>query len=136
MITPAYVRKMAAYNRWQNQNLYGTADKLTDEQRKLPRGAFFGSIAGTLNHLLWADQLWMSRFAGTPRPKAATRLSRILNMNTARCRRLFRCVQEVADSTSTFSTLECPSRIARANSAQDWTFVARAATSSPRHRST
>ena len=29
MITPAYVRKMAAYNRWQNQNLYGTAGKLT-----------------------------------------------------------------------------------------------------------
>ena len=71
MITPAYVRKMAAYNRWQNQNLYGTAGKLSDEQRKQQRGAFFGSIAGTLSHLLWADQIWMSRFAGTPRPKAA-----------------------------------------------------------------
>jgi uncharacterized damage-inducible protein DinB len=71
MITPAYVRKMAAYNRWQNQNLYGTAGKLSEEQRKQQRGAFFGSIAGTLSHLLWADQIWMSRFAGTPRPKAA-----------------------------------------------------------------
>jgi uncharacterized damage-inducible protein DinB len=71
MITPAYVRKMAAYNRWQNRNLYGAAGGLSDEVRKQPRGAFFGSIHGTLSHLLWADQMWMSRFAGTPRPKAA-----------------------------------------------------------------
>jgi uncharacterized damage-inducible protein DinB len=71
MITPAYVRAMAGYNRWQNQNLYGSADLLTDAQRKQHRGAFFGSIHGTLSHLLWADQIWMSRFAGTPKPKAA-----------------------------------------------------------------
>ena len=70
MITPAYVRMMADYNRWQNRNLYGTADQLTDQQRKEQRGAFFGSIHGTLNHLVWGDQIWMSRFAGTPRPKA------------------------------------------------------------------
>jgi uncharacterized damage-inducible protein DinB len=70
MITPDYVRAMADYNRWQNQNLYGCGDKLTDAQRKEPRAAFFGSIHATLNHLLWADQIWMSRFAGTPRPKA------------------------------------------------------------------
>ena len=70
MITPAYVRMMADYNRWQNRNLYGTADQLTDQQRKEQRGAFFGSIHGTLNHLVWGDQTWMSRFAGTPRPKA------------------------------------------------------------------
>ncbi len=71
MITLAYVRTMADYNRWQNRNLYGCADKLSDQQRKEQRGAFFGSIHATLNHLVWADQIWMSRFAGTPRPKAA-----------------------------------------------------------------
>ena len=69
MITSDYVRTMASYNRWQNESLYGAADTLTDAQRKEQRGAFFGSIHGTLNHLLWADQMWMSRFAGTPRPK-------------------------------------------------------------------
>jgi uncharacterized damage-inducible protein DinB len=69
MITSDYVRTMASYNRWQNESLYGAADTLTDAQRKEQRGAFFGSIHGTLNHLLWADKMWMSRFAGTPRPK-------------------------------------------------------------------
>jgi uncharacterized damage-inducible protein DinB len=70
MITPDYVRTMVRYNMWQNENIYGAADALTDAQRKEQRGAFFGSIHGTLNHLLWADQTWMSRLAGTPKPKA------------------------------------------------------------------
>jgi uncharacterized damage-inducible protein DinB len=70
MITAAYVRTMAAYNRWQNQSLYRAADGLGDAARKAPRQAFFGSIHGTLNHLLWADQLWMRRFAGVARPAA------------------------------------------------------------------
>jgi uncharacterized damage-inducible protein DinB len=72
MITPGYVRAMAAYNRWQNENLYGAAEGLDDAVRKAPRAAFFGSIHATLNHLLWGDQMWMSRFAGTPRPKVAS----------------------------------------------------------------
>lgn len=70
MITPAYVQTMAVYNRWQNRNLFGAADRLSDEERKALRGAFFGSIHATLNHLLWGDQIWMSRFAGTPGPEA------------------------------------------------------------------
>jgi uncharacterized damage-inducible protein DinB len=71
MIDAEYVRTMAGYNRWQNQNFYGAADGLSDDQRKQARGAFFGSIHATFNHLLWGDQIWMSRLAGTPKPKAA-----------------------------------------------------------------
>jgi len=68
MIDAAYARRMARYNRWQNENLYGTADRLSDEARRQERGAFFGSIHGTLSHLLWGDGMWMSRFADVPRP--------------------------------------------------------------------
>jgi uncharacterized damage-inducible protein DinB len=71
MIGVAYVRQMARYNRWQNESLFAVADRLPDEERRRERGAFFGSIHGTLNHLLWADAMWLSRFAGTPRPAAA-----------------------------------------------------------------
>jgi uncharacterized damage-inducible protein DinB len=37
---------------------------MSDEQRKRDLGAFFGSVHGTLNHLLWADRAWMLRFTG------------------------------------------------------------------------
>jgi uncharacterized damage-inducible protein DinB len=70
MIDRAYVQRMARYNRWQNQNLYGVADQLGDEERRRERGAWFGSIHKTLSHLLWADRVWMSRFSDTPRPDA------------------------------------------------------------------
>ena len=63
MISVDYVRVMARYNEWQNRSLYGAADGLTDAERWQDRGAFFGSIHGTLSHLLWADEQWMSRFA-------------------------------------------------------------------------
>jgi uncharacterized damage-inducible protein DinB len=59
---------MANYNRWQNENLYGTADQLTDEERQCERGAFFGSIQKTLSHLMWAalDEplLWQTASEG------------------------------------------------------------------------
>jgi uncharacterized damage-inducible protein DinB len=69
MIDAAYVQRMARYSRWQNENLYGAADALSDAERQRTRGAFFGSIHATLNHLLWGDRIWMSRLAGTPRPE-------------------------------------------------------------------
>ena len=68
MIGVDYVRRMARYNRWQNENLYGAAEGLTEEERHRERGAFFGSIHGTMCHLLWADQTWMSRFHDAPPP--------------------------------------------------------------------
>ena len=70
MITPAYVRTMAAYNLEMNRRLYDAAERLSDENRRAPHGAFWGSIHGTLAHLLWADQMWMSRFDGWARPEA------------------------------------------------------------------
>ena len=68
MIDRAYVVVMARYNAWQNENLYGAAATLSDEARRQDRGAFFGSIHGTLCHILWADSIWLSRLAGTPKP--------------------------------------------------------------------
>lgn len=69
MISVGYVQRMARYNQWQNVGLYGAAEGLSDEERRRQRGAFFGSIHGTLNHLLWADRMWMSRFTDLPKPQ-------------------------------------------------------------------
>ena len=68
MITPAYVRTMAEYNAEMNRRLYGAAARLSDAERRALRGAFWGSIHGTLTHILWGDRQWMSRFDDWPRP--------------------------------------------------------------------
>lgn len=72
MITPSYVRTMARYNTWQNGGVYDAAAQLTDDQRKEDRGAFFRSIHATLNHILWADQMWLMRFGAAQPPRGAT----------------------------------------------------------------
>ena len=61
MLTVEWMQAMARYNAWQNGNIYNTADQLDEAARRQERGAFFGTIHATLNHLLWADQIWMSR---------------------------------------------------------------------------
>ena len=68
MITPAYIRTMAEYNAEMNRRLYDAAARLSDADRRMLRGAFWGSIHGTLTHILWGDQQWMSRFDGWPKP--------------------------------------------------------------------
>lgn len=70
MISVTYVQTMARYNAWQNGAVYAAAGGLSDLDRRADRGLFFGSIHRTLSHLLWADQLWLHRFAGTPLPNA------------------------------------------------------------------
>ena len=68
MITPAYVRTMAAYNSEMNRRLYAAASRLSDAERKRDRNAFWGSLHNTLVHILWGDGQWMSRFDGWERP--------------------------------------------------------------------
>ena len=52
---------LARYNQWFNDRLYRACEQLSDEQRKLDRGAFFGSIHNLLNHLVLTDQVWLRR---------------------------------------------------------------------------
>ncbi|MGH6676119.1 MAG: DinB family protein, partial [Xanthobacteraceae bacterium] len=68
MIDRAYMQRMASYDRWQNDNLYGVADALSETEHRKERGAWFGSIHKTLNHILCGDKSWMSRFTDLPRP--------------------------------------------------------------------
>lgn len=56
-------RFLARYNAWFNQRLYDACEQLPEEERRRERGAYFGSIHGTLNHIVWGDQLWLQRFA-------------------------------------------------------------------------
>jgi uncharacterized damage-inducible protein DinB len=68
MIDAEYCQAMAAYNGWMNRKVYEAAARLTDAERKADRGAFFRSIHSTLNHILWADRVWLPRFNGKAYP--------------------------------------------------------------------
>ncbi len=75
LVHPTFVKTMAAYNAEMNRRLYAAAARLPDAARREQRGAFWGSIHGTLCHLLWGDQMWMSRFDGWPKPAIAQKQS-------------------------------------------------------------
>jgi uncharacterized damage-inducible protein DinB len=73
----AHFDELAVYNRWANRRLYKDAATLPDDVRKRNVGLFFGSVHGTLNHLLVTDYIWMRRFTGDgPQPE---RLNQILH---------------------------------------------------------
>ena len=62
-------RLMARYGLWQNNGLRKIAAAMPDADLRTDRGAFFGSILGTLNHLLWVDRIWLHRLDGGPKPQ-------------------------------------------------------------------
>jgi uncharacterized damage-inducible protein DinB len=71
MITPDHVRRLAAYNDWQNRQVEMAMGKLDHDALLADRAASWGSILGTANHLLWADTMWMSRFGVGVAPEAS-----------------------------------------------------------------
>jgi uncharacterized damage-inducible protein DinB len=54
---------VARYNQWMNARVYAAAAQLDEAQWHADRGAFFGSVAATLEHVLVADTHWLKRFA-------------------------------------------------------------------------
>ena len=64
MKTPDQFRQLAAYNRWANARLYSAALALSEQAYRLHIGVSFGSLHGTLNHLLLTDRLWLKRLTG------------------------------------------------------------------------
>ena len=61
MIDRAYCRTMARYNFWQNRTLWDVLQTVDATAAAADRGLPQGSVLGTLNHLLWLDQMWLSR---------------------------------------------------------------------------
>ncbi len=61
----AHFQTLAEYNAWANQRLYDAVSAVSDTQYREDRGAFFGSLHRTLNHLLVGDRIWLHRLTGT-----------------------------------------------------------------------
>ena len=75
MITRCY-SNLSNYNEWANLQIYHVSLQLNLLKYTQDRGAFFGSVCGTLNHLLVADRIWMKRFTGEG--EAPSRLDALL----------------------------------------------------------
>ena len=69
---------LARYNAWMNAKLYDAAATLSPQDLALDRGAFFGSIIGTLNHIVVGDTVWLKRFASHPAQPATLEVVRQL----------------------------------------------------------
>lgn len=65
-MTPDSVVLMARYNQWMNERLHHTCTQLSHQELNQEKGAFFGSILGTLNHLAVGDTIWLHRFSTLP----------------------------------------------------------------------
>ncbi|MBL3558547.1 MULTISPECIES: DinB family protein [Marinobacter] len=68
-----HLELLATYNQWMNSKVYEAANRLSEQELARDRGAFFGSILGTLNHLVVADTIWLKRFATHPSCLASLR---------------------------------------------------------------
>jgi len=66
MITRDHACLMADYNAWMNARLYELCAGIDDAERRAERGAFFGSLHATLNHILCIDLMFMFRLTGDP----------------------------------------------------------------------
>lgn len=66
-----HIRLMAQYNEWMNTRLYEAVLSLPAEEAFADKGAFFGSLYGTLNHIMLGDTIWLKRFATHPAGHAA-----------------------------------------------------------------
>ncbi len=55
---------MSRFSAWAYGRVYDSCATLSDDDYRLDRGVFFGSVHNTLNHLLLVDRLWMARIKG------------------------------------------------------------------------
>jgi len=88
-----YLTRMARYNQWMNRRLYDKVQLLPADEIAKDRGDFFGSILGTLNHILVADLFWLRRFSSSQQCKDALAPMREMTMPSSLRDVLFNDIQ-------------------------------------------
>ena len=114
---------LARYNAWANHRLYGAVELLPAAEILLDRpAAFFGSILGTLDHILRADRFWLGNIEHRA---AADREDRpaesFAALKAARPHARGRLVVESEATATMLSVLENPYRRAWAPQVTDTT---------------
>lgn len=65
MVNIALIEKQFAYDRWANGRILGLVAGLDPEVLRKDLGSSFGSIHGTLVHIISAEWAWLQRWNGT-----------------------------------------------------------------------
>lgn len=61
-----HLEKLLDYHQWAYARLLEAVAPLDEAAYRAPRGLFFDSLHGTLNHLAVADRIWLARVEGQP----------------------------------------------------------------------
>src|SRR5256712_11831975 len=70
-MTPAEVRELFAFNAWASRRIFDGAAQLAAADYLRDLKSSHGGIHGTLCHVVWAEQLWLTRWLGQPAPAGA-----------------------------------------------------------------
>ena len=65
------IRALYEYNEWANGHVIDAARRLDGDDLRRELGASFASVQGNLAHILAAQNLWLSRWTGSPPPRMA-----------------------------------------------------------------
>jgi uncharacterized damage-inducible protein DinB len=66
------LRGLLAYTIWADRQVLSALAEVPEEDLVRETGVSFGSVLGTMAHILGAEQLWLSRFLGVPMGGAPT----------------------------------------------------------------
>ena len=66
MASPAVVRELLLYMLWADRLMLKAVREVSPEDLTRDAGVSFGSLLGTMIHMLGSQRLWLSRFAGHP----------------------------------------------------------------------
>ena len=63
---PQLSRALLTYTIWADREHLAALAALPEEHLTVPTGTSFGSLLGTIAHVLGSEQVWLARFVGAP----------------------------------------------------------------------
>ena len=70
-MTVGEVHEQFAYNAWANRLLFAALAALPAEPYFCDLHSSHGGLHGTVCHIVWAEELWLTRWLGRPKPAVA-----------------------------------------------------------------
>jgi uncharacterized damage-inducible protein DinB len=64
----AEARELFAYNAWANRECFTALERVPSESYFRDLQSSHGGLHGTVCHIVWAEDLWLSRWLGRPNP--------------------------------------------------------------------